>query len=98
VPGCVEGTGRFAVELGCTVILVKAATVAYSEVIMRAARQLTSPFCAKAILTTDELIPPCRVTECATALSLIAGEARGFLVRGTRTAKVATARLMGGPA
>jgi nicotinamidase-related amidase len=55
-PGSVEGTGLFAVELGYTVTLVKDATAAYSKVIMPASHQLTDPFCARAILTIDELI------------------------------------------
>jgi nicotinamidase-related amidase len=55
-PGCVEGTGRFAIELGYSVTLVTDATAAYSKELMYAAHHLTGPFYADAIVTTDELI------------------------------------------
>ena len=55
-PGCVEGTGRFAIELGYTVTLVKDATAAYSAELMRAAHELTGQFYARAVLTTSEVI------------------------------------------
>jgi nicotinamidase-related amidase len=54
-PGCVEGTGRFAVEFGYTVTLVKDATAAYTKELMHAAHELTGPFYASAILTTGEM-------------------------------------------
>lgn len=55
-PGCIEGTGRAAVDNGYTVTLVTDATAAYSEDYMHAAHELTGPFYANAILTTDKLI------------------------------------------
>jgi nicotinamidase-related amidase len=55
-PGCVEGTARSAVERGYTVTLVTDATAAYSQKLMDAAHELTGPFFASAIVTTDELI------------------------------------------
>jgi nicotinamidase-related amidase len=54
-PGCVEGTGRFAIELGYTVTLVTDATAAYSRAHMHAAHELTGPLYASAILTTAEV-------------------------------------------
>jgi nicotinamidase-related amidase len=55
-PGCVEGTGRAAVDNGYTVTLVTDATAAFSEEYMHAAHQLTGPFYASAIITTEKLI------------------------------------------
>jgi nicotinamidase-related amidase len=55
-PGCVEGTGRYAVELGYTVTLVRDATAAYTPEHMHAAHELTGPLWANAIVTTAEAI------------------------------------------
>jgi nicotinamidase-related amidase len=55
-PGCVEGTARFAIELGYDVTLVRDATAAYTPELMHAAHELVGPFFARAILKTDEVI------------------------------------------
>jgi nicotinamidase-related amidase len=54
-PGCVEGTGRFALELGYTVILVKDATAAFTKEWMHAAVELNAPIYAESVLSTDEV-------------------------------------------
>jgi len=53
---CIESTGRFAMELGYHVTLVKDATAAFSPEMMRAAHELNGPTFAHAILSTSELI------------------------------------------
>lgn len=53
---CIESTGRFAMELGYHVTLVKDATAAFSRDMMRAAHELNGPTFAHAILTTEELL------------------------------------------
>lgn len=53
---CIESTGRFAMELGYHVTLVRDATTAASREMMYAAHQLNGPTFAHAILTTKELI------------------------------------------
>jgi nicotinamidase-related amidase len=53
---CVEGTARFAAELGYRVTLVKDATAAPSAQHMHAAHALNGPTFAQHILTTDELL------------------------------------------
>lgn len=53
---CVEGTGRFGVELGYHVTLVRDATAAFSAEAMHAAHALDGPTYAHAIVTTDEFI------------------------------------------
>jgi nicotinamidase-related amidase len=55
-PGCVEGTGRAAMELGYSVTLVKDATAAFDVDYMRAAIELNGPLYADAVLTTEELL------------------------------------------
>jgi nicotinamidase-related amidase len=55
-PGCVEGTGRWAFELGYTVTLVKDATAAFSMEHMHAAVELNGPIYAEQVLTTAEVI------------------------------------------
>jgi nicotinamidase-related amidase len=55
-PGCVEGTGRWAIELGYAVTLVKDATAATSAEHMRAAVELNAPLYAESVLTTAEVI------------------------------------------
>lgn len=52
---CIEGTARFAVELGYRVTLVRDATAAFDAERMRAAHELNGPTFAHAILTTSEL-------------------------------------------
>ena len=53
---CIEATGRFAMELGYHVTLVKDATAAFSPEAMHAAHAINGPTYAHAITTTDELI------------------------------------------
>jgi len=53
---CIESTGRFAMELGYHVTLVRDATAAFSREMMHAAHALNGPTFAHAILTTQELI------------------------------------------
>jgi nicotinamidase-related amidase len=55
-PGCVEGTGRFALELGYTVTLVKDATAAFTKEWMHAAVELNAPIYAESVLSTAEVI------------------------------------------
>ena len=42
-PGCVEGTGRYAIELGYTVTLIRDATAAYTPELLDAAHEHTGP-------------------------------------------------------
>lgn len=53
---CIESTGRYAMELGYHVTLVRDATAAFSMDMMHAAHALNGPTYAHAILNTDELI------------------------------------------
>jgi nicotinamidase-related amidase len=53
---CVESTGRFAMELGYHVTLVRDATAAFSPEMMHAAHELNGPTFAHAIVTTAELV------------------------------------------
>ncbi len=53
---CIEATGRFAMELGYHVTLVRDATAAFTEEAMHAAHEINGPTYAHAITTTDELI------------------------------------------
>jgi len=53
---CIESTGRFAMELGYHVTLVRDATAAYTRELMHAAHDLNAPTFAHAILTTQELL------------------------------------------
>ncbi|MHB9855962.1 isochorismatase family cysteine hydrolase [Streptomyces sp. Tue6028] len=52
---CIESTGRFAMELGYHVTLVRDATAAFLPAMMHAAHELNGPTYAHAITTTDEL-------------------------------------------
>lgn len=52
---CIESTGRFAMELGYHVTLVRDATAALLPDMMHAAHELNGPTYAHAITTTDEL-------------------------------------------
>jgi nicotinamidase-related amidase len=53
---CVESTGRFAMELGYHVTLVRDATAAYTMEIMRSAHEVNGATFAHAIVTTAELL------------------------------------------
>ena len=53
---CIEATGRFAMELGYHVTLVRDATAAFSRDRMYAAHELNGPNFAHAILSTAELV------------------------------------------
>jgi nicotinamidase-related amidase len=53
---CIESTGRFAMELGYHVTLVRDATAAFRPELMQAAHKLNGPTYAHAILTTIELV------------------------------------------
>jgi nicotinamidase-related amidase len=53
---CIESTGRFGMELGYRVTLVKDATAAFSQEAMHAAHAINGPTYAHAILTTKELL------------------------------------------
>jgi nicotinamidase-related amidase len=53
---CIESTGRFAMELGYHVTLVRDATAAFSHEHMHAAHGLNGPTFAHSILTTQELL------------------------------------------
>lgn len=55
-PGCVEATGRQAMELGYSVTLVKDATAAYNSELMNAAHNINGPLYAENILTTKDVI------------------------------------------
>jgi nicotinamidase-related amidase len=55
-PGCVEGTGRWALELAYTVTLVKDATAAVSAEHMHAAVDLNAPIYAERVLTTADVV------------------------------------------
>ncbi len=52
---CLESTGRFAMELGYHVTLVRDATAAFTPEMMHAAHELNGPTFAHAILSTAEL-------------------------------------------
>ena len=53
---CIEGTGRFAMELGYHVTLVKDATAAFTHEMLRAAHEFNGPTYASEILATAELL------------------------------------------
>lgn len=55
-PGCVEGTGRWGLELGYSITLVKDATAAFTKEHMHAATELNGPLYAESVVTTSELI------------------------------------------
>jgi nicotinamidase-related amidase len=54
-PGCVEGTGRWAMELGYGVTLAKDATASFTKEWMHAAVELNGPLYAE-VLTTAEIL------------------------------------------
>ncbi|RPE39638.1 nicotinamidase-related amidase [Streptomyces sp. Ag109_O5-1] len=53
---CIESTGRFAMELGYHVTLVRDATAAFGPEMMHAAHELNGPAFAHSITTTGELV------------------------------------------
>ena len=53
---CIEATGRYAMELGYHVTLVRDATAAQSRDMMRAAHEINGPAYAHAIVTTKQLL------------------------------------------
>jgi nicotinamidase-related amidase len=53
---CIESTGRFAMELGYHVTLIRDATAAFSPEMMTAAHELNGPTFAHEILTTAEIL------------------------------------------
>jgi nicotinamidase-related amidase len=53
---CIESTGRFGMELGYHVTLVKDATAAFSREAMQAALEVNWPTFAHSILTTAQLL------------------------------------------
>ncbi|MFF5235485.1 cysteine hydrolase [Dactylosporangium sp. NPDC000521] len=55
-PGCVEGTGRYAMELGYSVTLAKDATAAFSMELQHAATELTGPLYATHVLRVNDLL------------------------------------------
>lgn len=55
-PGCVEGTGRWALELAYSVTLVKDATAAPTAEHLHAAVELNGPLYADRVLTTAEVV------------------------------------------
>jgi len=54
-PGCVEGTGRWGMELGYAVTLVKDATAAFSKEWMHAAVELNGPLYAEVLSSAEVL-------------------------------------------
>jgi len=55
-PGCVESTGRYAIELGYSVTLVKDATAAFTMQLQHAATELTGPLYATSVLSADDVL------------------------------------------
>jgi nicotinamidase-related amidase len=55
-PGCVESTGRQAMELGYSVTLVSDATAAFNDSLMKSAHELNGPLFSDAIVKTEELL------------------------------------------
>ncbi|MEU6324017.1 isochorismatase family cysteine hydrolase [Streptomyces sp. NPDC047009] len=53
---CIESTGRYAMEFGYHVTLVRDATAAFLSEMMHAAHELNGPTFAHAIVTTDQLV------------------------------------------
>ncbi|KRA61216.1 isochorismatase [Caulobacter sp. Root656] len=53
---CIEATGRFAMELGYDVTLVRDATAAFSPEAMHAAHEINGPTYTREILTTAALV------------------------------------------
>ncbi|HIE4390436.1 TPA: isochorismatase family protein, partial [Serratia liquefaciens] len=57
---CIESTGRYGMEMGYHVTLVKDATAAFSHEAMHAAHEINGPSYAHAILTTESLLKSLR--------------------------------------
>jgi nicotinamidase-related amidase len=55
-PGCVEGTGRWAMDLGYSVTLVKDATAAFTREHLHAAVDLNGPIYAERVATTKDVV------------------------------------------
>ncbi|GAA4254460.1 isochorismatase family cysteine hydrolase [Dactylosporangium darangshiense] len=72
-PGCVEGTGRYAMELGYSVTLVKDATAAFTMQLQHAATELTGPLYAERVLSTDDLLTKLPSTDRGYAASARSG-------------------------
>jgi len=53
---CLEATGRYGMELGYHVTLVRDATAAFSPEAMHAAHEINGPTFAHAIMTTEEVL------------------------------------------
>ena len=53
---CIESTGRYAMELGYHVTLVRDATAAFNDELMQAAHELNGPTYAHAIVKTGQLV------------------------------------------
>ncbi|WP_213982742.1 isochorismatase family cysteine hydrolase [Sphingomonas sp. dw_22] len=64
---CIESTGKYAVELGYHVTLVRDATAAASEEAMRCAHDINGPTYAHAIVTTAELLATLAQAEAVSA-------------------------------
>ncbi|MEU6572120.1 isochorismatase family cysteine hydrolase [Streptomyces parvulus] len=59
---CIESTGRYAMELGYHVTLVRDATAAFKPEMMHSAHELNGPTFAHSITTTEELLPALKST------------------------------------
>ena len=53
---CIESTGRYGMELGYHVTLVKDATAAFNQEAMHAAHSINGPTYAHEIVTTSEIL------------------------------------------
>ena len=53
---CIESTGRYGMELGYHVTLVRDATAAFAAENMHAAHEINGPTYAHAITTTEDLV------------------------------------------
>jgi nicotinamidase-related amidase len=75
---CIESTGRYAMEIGYHVTLVRDATAAVSGEMMHAAHELNGPTFAHAILTTAQLLAalPGALASAETRASRAEGERR----------------------
>jgi nicotinamidase-related amidase len=60
---CIESTGRFAMELGYHVTLIRDATAAFSPEMMNAAHELNGPTFAHEIFTTAEILTELKAHE-----------------------------------
>jgi nicotinamidase-related amidase len=67
---CIESTGRFGMELGYHVTLVKDATAAFSQEAMHAAHNINGPTYAHEILTASELLSNLRGKDVAARIDI----------------------------